>query len=211
MDYCTLKSLAPRISTNRAADYIRPSSPACRLTDHLTQQHPRPRRRCAVSFPPHPSSGSVFCLSPHSSSLLFHFFFLLASGLSSQRFHAHTPSHSFFFVPLLLFWSCRLLLPRLGRPTLSACAGPTTLHWRQQQGLSKTLARSPASTSTSQPRARTGQDRTDQDRHRTHRLHCCCTACLYVDGPSSCSSPAIRIGARVCSKPLSERKKKQCQ
>ncbi|KAL6902697.1 hypothetical protein GGI43DRAFT_349426 [Trichoderma evansii] len=67
----------------------------------------------------------------------------------------------------------------------------------------RTLARSPASTTKQQQRQHYHRA---QDTRNTHRLHCCCTACLYVDGPSSAcsSSPAIRIGARVSSKPLSE-------
>lgn len=93
--------------------------------------------RCAVSFPPHPSLAPsfAFLLTPRR---------FFASG---PRHNASTPTPpATLFFPSLLFWSCRLLLPRLGRPTLSACAGPTTL----ATGSVETLARSPASTSTSQ-------------------------------------------------------------
>ncbi|KAL6692137.1 hypothetical protein J3F84DRAFT_110729 [Trichoderma pleuroticola] len=90
--------LVPRISTNRAADYIRPSSPACRLTDHLTQQHPRPRRRCVVSFPPHPSLAPSFALLLTHSSLfsIFSIFACLLLVFVTTLPRPHTPSHSFF-------------------------------------------------------------------------------------------------------------------
>ncbi|KAM6481096.1 hypothetical protein HDV62DRAFT_96822 [Trichoderma sp. SZMC 28011] len=102
MDYCNAQLvLCPEFSTNRAADYIRPSSPACRLTDHLTQQHPRPRRRCAVSFPPHPSLAPSFAFLLTHSSLFFHFFCFWSSR--HNRFQRPHPQPLFFSFPFSSF------------------------------------------------------------------------------------------------------------
>lgn len=168
--------------------------------------------------------------SPHTPPLFFFFsvpFWLrrlltplwLNSLRASTSFswprHKPPPSHPSFFLSLslpgLLFvaFVAVSVFPPFG-PTnleplqLSPTTPPSTRAPKSlSRAVERTLARSPASTTKQQQRQHYHRA---QDTRNTHRLHCCCTACLYVDGPSSAcsSSPAIRIGARVSSKPLSE-------
>ncbi|KAL7782446.1 hypothetical protein V8C43DRAFT_196876 [Trichoderma afarasin] len=154
--------LVPRISTSRAADYIRPSSPACRLTDHLTQQQSKAQAPLCSFFPPTPLSGSVFCLSPHSLVAFFPFFCFWS--LVTTASNAHTPSHSFFSFPFSSFGPVAFQSsPPFGPPNVERLRRP---HHTGKQTLNRvcreTLARSPASTRSSTSQPSPGQDRPGQ-------------------------------------------------